>query len=245
MQNNSTKYNSNNTDWIIKDWQHILKPKFDWNDLHKAFWQFPVDKNSCSIHWAITTVANSFNVDFTLEERKEIWNIALTKGADPQWWWYFADAIKLIRDYCRDNNKQRFRYYKIKNTEFEEYAKKWFMIYGWIRIKEWSTRDKLKDWYVWDDVDTFWDTKFWHAVCFWMIWDEFWFIDNYPNKTRYNEVKFRNLDKLLKKWYFFKTWYILMTDDVDEIQEWLSQRKEVKKAKKRIATTKRTKKNTA
>ena len=231
---NSTKYRIDPSDWIVKDWEHILVPKYNRNQLKKSFWQSPVSKNSCSIHWIMTAIANSFNVNFSLYEREWIWKRALDLWASNEWWWRFDEAIKLLRDYCKEEWKQEFRYYTIKKEEFEKYAKMWFMIYWGIRIKEWSTRDMVKDWVIWDDVETYWDTKFWHWVCFWMIWDKFWFINNYPKHTKYNEPTFTNLNKLLEKWYFFDTWYILMTDDVDEIEDWLAKRKEVLAKKEEI-----------
>ena len=224
---NWTKYRTDTSAWTLKEWQKILIPEHNWNELKKSFRQFPVSKKSCSIHWIMTAIANSFDVDFPLEERKAIWERAIDLWASNDWWWRFDKAINLLKNRCKETDKQKFRYYEIKNTEFETYAKLWFIIYGWIRIKEWSTRDMIKDWVIWDDVDTYWDDKFWHWVCFWMIWDKFWMINNYPWHTKYNEATFVNLKKLLKKWYFFETWYILMTDNVDEIEDWLSRRKEV------------------
>lgn len=231
---NWTQYRQNTTDWTLKDWDKVLIPENNWNKLKKSFWQYPVNRNSCSIHWIMTAIANTFDVDFPLKERKEIWEKAKKLWASEKWWWRFDKAINLLKNHCEETWKQRFRYYVIQKEEFEKYAKMWFMIYWGIRIKEWSTRDKLKDWVIWDDVENYWDTKFWHAVCFWMIWDKFWFIDNYPEKTSVNEPVFKNLDKLLDKWYFFNTWYILMTDNPDEITDALSRRKEVQDKKKEL-----------
>lgn len=223
---NWTQYKENPSDWIVKDWDKVLIPELNYNLLKHAYRQYPVSKNSCSIHWIMSTISNTFNITFSLAEREEIRKEAKKLWANDEWWWRFADAIKLLKNWCEENKDLKFRYYKVQKEEFEDYAKQWFAIYWGIRIKEWSTRDKLKDWYVWDDVEHFWETKFGHAVCFTMIWDEFGFVDNYPNKTKYNEVKFRNLDWLLETWYLMNVWYILMTNDVDEITEALKNRPE-------------------
>jgi len=229
---NWTQYNENTSDWILKDWDKVLVPEHNYNILKKSFWQFPVSKNSCSVHWALTCIANTFNINYSLSEREEIWEEAKSKGASDDRWWYFADALKLCQEWTAENKEYKFRYYKIQKEEFEKYAKLWFTIYWGIKVKDWSTRDKLKDWVIWDDVESYWESKFWHAVCFSMIWDKFWFIDNYPNKTKYNTPTFTNLDKLLENWYFFNTWYILMTSELKNIEKALANRKEAQDKKK-------------
>lgn len=231
METNWTLYGISAKDWVLKDWVKILKPKYSYQELKKAFWQFPVSKNSCSIHGAITMVANTFNVDYSLEERKAIWEVAKTKWASDEWGWRFHEAIQLVKSWSSEHKGLEFNYFSIPKTQFKEYAEKGFAVYWGIKVKENSTRDKLKDGYVWDDVENFWEMKFWHAVCFTMIDWEFWFVDNYPEKTKYNEVKFRNLDQLLENGYFYNTGYICCTTDevVKNGYNWLTL--EEKKAK--------------
>jgi len=214
-QTNWTIFDPQKSDWVFKKWVKILKPQHSYQELRKTFWQYPVSKNSCSIHGVFSMVANTFNVDFTLEERKAIWAEAKKLWASDSWGWRFSKAIKLVRKWCSENKGLEFNYFAIQKEEFKKYALLWFPIYWGIKIKEWSTRDKLKDGYVWDDVESYWDTKLWHALIFPIIDWEFWMVDNYPWKTKYNEVKFRNLEKLLAIWFFFDVGYICCrTDEV-------------------------------
>ena len=72
----------------------------------------------------MTTVANTFNISFSLFEREEIWAEAKKRGASDEWGWYFDKSIKLVQEYCRDNKNLDFKYFSIKKENFLEYAKK-------------------------------------------------------------------------------------------------------------------------
>jgi len=225
----ATKYDKNPSDWILKHWAKVLVPKHNYNELKHSYWQSAVSRNSCSIFWAITTVSNTFDVTFSLEEQKQIRAEAKEQWASDETGWWFSKAIRHVQQWCKQHKDIDFRYYTIKKEEFEKYAKKWFAIYWGIKILEGSTRDKLKDWVIWDDVESYGKMKLWHAISFTMIWDKFGYVDNYKNKSKVNTPTFTNLDELIKAWYFFNTGYIMMTNKVEEIIEALRNRPEAKK----------------
>ena len=235
---NWTQYKNNSSDWILKDWAKILIPENSYNNLKHSYLQSAVNKNSCSIFWIMTTISNTFDIVFTLEEQKEIWELAKERWASEKTWWRFHKAIKLLQEYCADKKDYKFRYYSIKNTVFVDYAKKWFTIYWWVAIKENSTRDKLKDWVLWDDIETYWDVKFYHWLTFFKNNESKYdlsCVNNYKDKTKYNVYDLTNIDKLIENWMIMKTWYILMTSELEDIETALRNRKEAIETEKRIA----------
>lgn len=216
---NNTLFKLNLDDWIIEDWQKILKPKYTYKELKKAYRQSEVHRNSCSIHWAMTMISNNFNIDFSLKERQWLWERAIDNGASESWGWRFSDAIKLIKDYCKEENKLDFKYFSVKTAEMQKYLDDWFCIYWWIKIKEWFNADKLKDWFIWD-ADWYWNDKYWHWICFTKFEDwNIWYIDNYSLHTKYNEVRFRDFQKLCDLWVFFPIWYIATTTE-EIVKNW-------------------------
>jgi len=237
---NWTKYNEDKSDWVLKNWTRVLKPKHSYKELKKAYWQSPVSKNSCSIHWVLTMVSNTFGIDFTLEERKSLWNEAKKLWASDEWGWRFAWAIKLVKSYCSEYRALEFNFYSIQSKEIPRYTKLWFPIYWWVKIKEWYNRDKLKDWFLWDSED-YWKLLVWHAICFTQFEDwNLWYVDNYPEKTKYNEVRFRDFQKLYDLWVFFNTAYICCTTEeiVKQGYNHLTLEEKVAKLRYRLSTYK-------
>jgi len=235
METNATKYSQDEKDWVLKSWTKILKPQYSYDELRKSFYQSPVNRNSCSVHWVFTMLANTFNVDFPLEERKAVWQQCLDNGASNEWGYWFAKAIKQVHSWCSEHKGLEFNYFSIQKEDFLKYAEQWFAIYWGYRMLEWASRDYIKDGVLWDDIEDYWNVKGWHAVCFTMIDWKFWFVNNYPDKTKFNEVKFHNLDELLKTNFFFNTGYICATTD-EVVRQWynfLSLSEKIKKLSER------------
>lgn len=249
---NTTKFQDNWTDWTIINWEKLLKPQFNYNDLKHTYRQSEVSKSSCSIHWILWVLANNFNKTISLWQRKDIWAEAIKRGASEEWWWRFHKAIKLVQEYFSENKDLDFKYFTVPTSEILPYLDKWFSVYWGVKIKEWYNADKLADWFLWD-VESYWEDRFWHAIFFQKFSDwNYWYVDNYfdertnKSKTKYNEVRFRDFNDLLEKWIFFNTCYICIPEEeivrnwynfltLEEKQKKLSERPEVIAKKEEIA----------
>lgn len=83
--------------------------------------QRDVSANSCTVHGAMTAYSALTGYEFTLDERKEIWQEALNRGASDDWGWYIHDAVHLVYEYVnnRDDLKSvSYRRYDLRRDEF-------------------------------------------------------------------------------------------------------------------------------
>lgn len=77
--------------------QNLPKAK---NTLRKVWYnQTEVSQNSCTLHAALGAFSDLTGYEFSLQERKDLWATALTKGASDNYGWYIVDAVNLVRDY--------------------------------------------------------------------------------------------------------------------------------------------------
>jgi hypothetical protein len=65
--------------------------------------QRQVASHSCPIHGAIGAYSALTGRRFTLDERKELWALALELGAIDGVGWYINEAVDLVRRYVNDN----------------------------------------------------------------------------------------------------------------------------------------------
>lgn len=83
--------------------------------------QREVSKVSCTVHAAMTSYSGLTGYEFTLEERKDIWDDALARGANPNVGWYLHDAVHLVYDYVNEREdlpNVEYRRYEVRSDAF-------------------------------------------------------------------------------------------------------------------------------
>ena len=216
---NNTKYSIDSNDFLLIQWQDIAIPEGRYYDKRISYYQNDVCAYSCSIHWCMSTIANNFNITFTLDDRKEIWKQAIKLWADPNFGWDMLNAVKLVRNYVRDIKWINLVYFRVPYTLYEEVTKKGFNIVCWYRNRSWFTKDRMDNCIVGENIDEYWDRNYGHLISlYWNNW--LWYVDNFPAHTKCNETKIVNIDKLVQAWVFFESWYIYTY--VDPIKKWFN-----------------------
>ena len=196
-------------DWIYSWKDKIQKPEHTFKEKQKTYWQSEIQKNSCTLHSAFTAFSNNIWHDFTIEERKNILAMAITKWFNPDSWWTVEWAVRLIADYANSELKMNICYYRIEWKDFIEIAKNWFNICTWYNILEWMNWDRNKDWILWNVPLTEYTKNIWgHAFNIIYQDNKLWWIDNYPWKTKFNQFEIVNIDKLSEANVFFHSGYI-------------------------------------
>jgi hypothetical protein len=155
----------------------------------------------------MSTIANNFWIDFTLEERKAIWDMAKERWATDEGGWWLHKAAKLLRDYCKKHKNLDLVYYRVDWEQYEELVEAGFSIACGYRNKLWMNQDR-RDCTIWEDIETYWDVTYWHLVSFCDVWWHFWFVDNYPWRHKCNITKVVNVKELVEAWVLFTSWYI-------------------------------------
>lgn len=70
------------------------------NSFKKVWYnQNDVSSMSCTLHAALGAFSDLTGYEFSLQERKDLWNQALLLGASDSFGWYVLDAVDLVRKY--------------------------------------------------------------------------------------------------------------------------------------------------
>jgi len=74
--------------------------------------QNDVHKNSCTLHGAMTAYSGLTGYEFSLDERKEIYQEALKRGFDNSIGWYIYSAVKLIAEWANKHCPVEVEYFR-------------------------------------------------------------------------------------------------------------------------------------
>lgn len=88
------------TDFQLGAELELPTPRMTYWDKQIQTHQPDVHANSCTVHGAFGCVSDLTGYEFTLEQRKEMWNEALARGADPSVGWYMQKAVDLVRQFA-------------------------------------------------------------------------------------------------------------------------------------------------
>ena len=229
---NWTKYSTDCNDFIIVKWDNIVVPEWRYIDKRISYLQNEVHKNSCSIHWVMTTMANNFNIIFSLRERKLLWSLAIQQWTDPEVWWYMNKAVKLVIDYVKKFKGIDLLYYRIHYTQYAQMAESRFNLACWFRMRKWFAKDRFDNCIVGEDYEEYWDRTYWHLVSFY--WDDWlYYVDNYSHKC--NETKIVNLEQMVKAGIIFENAYLFTySNPVRKFYNGLTYKEKIQKLKERF-----------
>lgn len=230
---NWSKYSIDPNDFLVINWKELQVPEYTYLQRKISYNQNDVWSSSCSIHWVMTTITNNFYVDFTLQDRQAIWNMAILQWANPEMGWDMLSAVKLVVTYVKEHKNLNLAYYRVNFLQYEELIKKWFSIVTWFTNKEWFTKDRMDNCVVWESVSEYWDRKWWHLISlYWNNW--LWYIDNYLNHTKCNNTKIVNILQLVQAWTFWDNGYVFsIIDPVKKWYNWMTYTEKIAKLKAR------------
>lgn len=77
----------------------LPKPRYTFWDKQNEYHQPEVSSVSCTLHGSLGALSDLSGHQFSLEERKAMWEEALKRGAKEGWGWYTARAVDLVREF--------------------------------------------------------------------------------------------------------------------------------------------------
>jgi len=174
--------------------------------------QVEVSPVSCTVHGAMGAYSDLTGYKFSIQERAEIWQEALNRGANPELGWYISSAVDLVRQWVNENCPIKVSSYRIDVGSFE---------FGMVMRLGYSPvvgyrGNRL---YGLDRMDGILDgtefVDFTYAHCLrtnYSIGDEYDRIaDNYPYRsTNLYRVPTRNWKKLVENNVFYKSAYVYL-----------------------------------
>jgi len=220
---NNTIYSVGKGDFILHDTKHVRSPGKSYFITRIAYNQKEISPVSCSLHACMTVISNHTGYKFTLEQRKEILDFAVSRGFDTKWGWYMDKAVKCVVDYCNDELDMDLVYARVKWKQYEELAKKGFGIVCGYKSRTGMGKDR-SDGILGDDGIKYGSEAYGHLVSFWNYAkradqkkeftkakgkDSFGFVDNYFPKHKNNETFIENLADMVEQDTIFKAGYII------------------------------------
>ena len=174
--------------------------------------QREVDNYSCTIHGAMTAYSALTGYEFTLEERKELWEKALEQGAVPGLGWYINKAVDLVRHYVNDREDlQSVSSYRVSvnSSDFLMAMRLGYVPVTGLRYGQSYKDDRDDDGIVQNTEFT--SVQYGHCLSTaYSVGDEYDnVIDNYkPRSTNVYKVPSCNWRKLVMNRVFYSTAYI-------------------------------------
>jgi len=189
---NNTLFKISDSDWSLTDLTLLEKPEYTYDKLRIAYWQSEVHKNSCSLHATITALSNQFNLHYTLEDRKEILKIAIKKGFSVEWGWTMIDAVNCVVEWTNKNKAMKIKANRISWRLFRKVAYLGYCVVTGFNIMEGFNEDKFDNGILDFSKGQYGDKKYGHLINLVALTKGKFFkrltvVDNYVNKTRYNE----------------------------------------------------------
>jgi hypothetical protein len=173
--------------------------------------QNDVSRVSCTITGAMGAYSALTGYEFTLDERKALWDEALRRGANPNVGWFISSATKLVAEYVNDKLPVKVEPKRIMLDSKNHYKAKAFgySIIGGYRGSPLFRRDRDDDGIL-QEV-SFGEHTYGHCLHWnYYIGKEFErIVDSYPDrKTNIFKIPTANWKKLVENRVFFPDGWI-------------------------------------
>lgn len=180
--------------------------------------QKEVSPVSCTIHGSMGAYSDLTGYQFSLEERKALWDKALELGANPNMGWYTGRAVDLIR---RDRGDVASFTVYLNTPEFREVLEKGYSVVASYRgNKEFGADFKADGILDLTDLET---TTYGHCIRIKQSEKDVYdlVVDNYLGRE-YNiyKVPEENFSQLVLNGIFYPAGYIYVMKEDLEIPEW-------------------------
>jgi len=201
------------SDWLGADIELKCAPKGTSSFLLNGATQYnqkDVSPVSCTVHGAMGAYSDLTGYKFSLDEREEIWQEALNRGADPDVGWYINSAVDLVRQWVNANLPEKVSSYRLRvgSNDFGMAMRLGYSPVVGYRGNQLYNLDKSDG--VLNDTE-FTDTTYGHCIrTNYSVGDEFdRMVDNYPyNNINLYLVPTINWKKLVLNRVFFEHAYI-------------------------------------
>jgi len=110
------------TDWLGADLAFVRAPKGTNSFITNGSIQYnqnDVAPMSCTVTGAMGAYSALTGLKFSLANRKEIWQLALDRGASDTTGWFIDDAVDLVRQWVNDKFPVKVSSYRINIGSFE------------------------------------------------------------------------------------------------------------------------------
>lgn len=206
------------TDYQLGGELTLPKPRFTFYDKEIQYHQPDVAKNSCSVHGAMGTVSDLTNYEYSLNERKHIWDEALENGATNEVGWSLRGATDLVRGVWNgrfpEDQLVTFRI-RLNSQECLNAIESGYTVYCGYRGNSTYNKDFKEDGVL--DSITFGASTYGHAVR--MVQDKHdkdsmnAIVDNYNKSSRPNIYTFKkeHLRDLVANGVFFSSGYLFVS----------------------------------
>ena len=191
------------------------------NSFRKVWYnQNDVSSNSCTLHSAMAGFSDLTGYEFTLAERKALWEEAKKLGASDNFGWYTLDAVNLVRKYANEKlNLGKFVTIRVALgfDEFYTALKQGYSVCTGYNGNQEYNNDLLDDGII-QETALNGEKQYAHAI---RLVDpdittpnEVEVRDNYRGSTTWrNEYKIPNVIELYKNGVFFMSGYIFAYDE--------------------------------
>ena len=198
-----------------------------------------VHKNSCFLHWPCGAISDLTWYKFTTEQLQDMIEFCyLQKWANPEWGWYFNEAVKYVSKYVNTHIlkwEQKAIYYRIPYTQYNDILSKWHSIITWFNVRSGWRNDKEDDWILNNSTWEYGTIFNWHCIRISSIGNRISVIDNYLNRKGYRNIyEIDDLNKQVEEWTFFTNWYIFcLKENVVDWYEGMTVKQKISKLKNR------------
>lgn len=203
--------NSSETDYqLLGGVLDLPTPQFTFNDRRIEYNQAEVQKNSCTLHGALGSIGDQAGYEFSFDQRKEVYGLAVTAGLDPEVGWFLRNAGDLCRKYATKVIGKEILSFRVTvgSQEFFDALNKGYSVYFGYQGNSAYNKDFKDD----ADLDsvTFGALTYGHALRMVKSDDAFELVvDNYKGrKPNVYTVKKENIDDLVRNGVFFMTAYV-------------------------------------
>lgn len=161
----------------------------------------------CTLYASMGAISDLTGKVFTLEERKEIHQLALDWWLDPAVWRWIHLAVDLLRTYTGWLSSVSML---IKSPQFWNSIEKGYSIVSWYKGSRAVTAD-MNDNCIMDEAEHGVST-YWHCIRISKKGDYIYIINNYDTILPCNIVRFDTFKEMVDNWVFFRNWYIFTSE---------------------------------
>lgn len=209
----------NESDYQLGSDIEIARAKNKFTDHNITYDQDEVSSVSCTIHGAMTALSSLTGYRFSLDERKELWQKAVEKGANPNVGWWTNKAVDLVREYWNGKNPDN-RVYSFRSSMLSQKSRMMLRL-GYTAVVSHRGNSKFnsdKNDGVLDKI-IFGDTTYGHVLSRAYSPGETFdkIINNYPSTHKFNiyKVPTKNFPSLVQNRVFFAPAYFYVLDYKD------------------------------
>jgi len=190
-------------DWRMGMIPDLPKPKYTFYDKQIQYNQLDTWATDCTLYASMWAVSDLTGKVWTIEERREIHNMAVNKWLSATEWRWLHKAVDLVRKNSSNLSTLRVR---IWSDDFWNVMQLWYSVVTGYKTSRQHREDAQDNCIIEDGSIADW----WLAHCIRLFEpnDSDYMIDNYYEVKKCNVYKHNVLKEHIANWLFFNYWYI-------------------------------------